>query len=148
MRLTPSGNASPAASLANPRAQYHQTLRSIGMGGLLLSRVCRLRRAARRIAEIAESQSGRPASPERLRVARCWLEANRRGIQQPHRQLEQVSTRARPTLGGTRSPQFEQVISAWKAVPQRSWTSWIGGPSGAAYLSPHCRMVVTTGDRS
>src|SRR5260370_18961737 len=36
MRLKPSANAARAASLANPRPQYHQTLRSIGMGGCSL----------------------------------------------------------------------------------------------------------------
>src|SRR5258708_7867917 len=37
MRLKASANGAPAASLANPRPQCHQTLRSIGGGGRYLT---------------------------------------------------------------------------------------------------------------
>src|SRR5260370_35137462 len=69
--------------------------RSVGMAEAATYSCMPLRRAARPIVEIAESQSGRPESPERLRGARLWLEANRRGIKHRHPQLGQVPTRAR-----------------------------------------------------
>ena len=46
------------------------------------------------------------------------------------------------------SPQAEQVMMAWATLPHFLCTIRRGGPSGAAYLSPHWRMAVRTGHRS
>src|SRR5260370_19473314 len=61
--------------------------RSVGMAEAATYPCMPLRRAPRPIVQIAESQSGRPEAPERLRVARVWLEANRPGITQYHPRL-------------------------------------------------------------
>ena len=40
------------------------------------------------------------------------------------------------------------VITACDTLPHALCTTFSGGPSGAAYLSPHSRMAVSTGQRS
>ena len=55
---------------------------------------------------------------------------------------------ARTSRGPMGSPHDPQTSTASAVDPHALWVTSRGGQEGAAYLSPHWRMVVSTGQRS